>query len=363
MIFSVFTMLGLVSLLIIAHELGHFTVARRCGVRVERFGFGLPFGPTLWSKKFGETEYCIHPLLFGGYVSFPDDNPDSTIPKDSKERLENQPAWNRFCVMVAGVTVNAILGWLLMTYVFLGWGIPTLKGEDVKIVQTLSAKAPAAKAGILANDKVLSIEGIRLSKLPKEERLQTVSKTIQSLPEKPVHLSILRAQKELPITVTPSKEGTIGIQLQLGEVVNEYPVDPIRASGESFTYLSRLVVMNFEALGKLITGKGDPSQLSGPIRIVDVGSQMIQQKGIQEGLRLSAIISVILAVMNLLPIPALDGGHILFLAIEVLKGSPVKREIQEGFVQVGFMGLLALMGFVLWNDIYNTWLGPLGLFK
>src|SRR4051812_39331205 len=106
---SILMMLIFISVLIIAHELGHFFVARRCGIKVERFGFGLPFGPTLWSKKIGDVEYCIHACLFGGYVAFPDDDPDNELAKDSPERFENKPLASRFAVMVAGVTVNAIL--------------------------------------------------------------------------------------------------------------------------------------------------------------------------------------------------------------------------------------------------------------
>ena len=95
---SILLFLGMLSFLIIAHEMGHFWVARRCGMKVERFGFGLPFGPTLWSKKIGDVEYIIHAFLVGGYVAFPDDDPDSPVAKDSPERFENQPVFNLFLV-------------------------------------------------------------------------------------------------------------------------------------------------------------------------------------------------------------------------------------------------------------------------
>ena len=119
-----FQMLLLISILVIAHELGHFWVAKRCGVKVERFGFGLPIGPAIWQKQVGETTYCLHPVLLGGYVSFPDDEPDNDLPKDSPRRFENQPVLNRAAIAIAGVTVNFILGYVFMLIVLLGWGEP-----------------------------------------------------------------------------------------------------------------------------------------------------------------------------------------------------------------------------------------------
>lgn len=367
---SVLIMLALVSLLIIAHELGHFFVAKRCGVRVERFGFGLPFGPTLWKKKIGGTEYCLHALLFGGYVAFPDDNPESDIPKNSPERFENQPVRNRFAIAVAGVTVNALLGWLIMVFVIMGWGFPVIQeGENVQIVQTTSLDSPAAKAGIHANDIVVAIDGKPISAIPKLKRLSAVSEGIHQHVKTPVVLTLLRKEghpavsHEVTLSVQPDAKGMIGIQLIQGEYKFIPQHNLLQAAIQSAEYLSTFIQMQFEALGRMASGHMDPSQLSGPISIVNVGSRMIERNGIQEGLRLTAIISVILAVMNLLPIPALDGGHILFLAIELLKGSPVKKEVQERFVQAGFVGLLALMAFVLWNDINNTWIHPISLPK
>ncbi|MDD3150975.1 MAG: site-2 protease family protein, partial [Candidatus Gastranaerophilales bacterium] len=113
----IITMLLLLSVLILIHELGHFSVAKLFKLQVNRFGFGLPFGPTLWEKKFGETTVCIHSFLLGGYVSFPDDDPDSNLPEDDKKRLSNRPVWQRFWVISAGVIANAILALVLVIFV------------------------------------------------------------------------------------------------------------------------------------------------------------------------------------------------------------------------------------------------------
>ena len=360
------TMLGLLSVLIIAHELGHFWVARRCGIRVERFGLGLPFGPTLWSKTIGQTEYCIHAALFGGYVAFPDDNPDSTIPKDSPERFENKTVWQRFAVAIAGVTVNAILGWLIMTTVILVWGIPDMQGERVSIGDVLAETSPAAIAGLKSGDVILKIGATDVTALPVKARLKTVRDTIHAAPDKPIVMVVERKAiapanetlKTVATTITPNTQGLIGVQLMLGEKVYVHEANPLTASGKAVSFLGRFVVRNFEALGQLVTGRVSAGELSGPLRLVSEGGRVIEKHGIQDGLILTAIISMILAVMNLLPIPALDGGHILFLLIEAIKGSPVSKAIQERFSQVGMIGLMALMAFILINDVNNVWLNP-----
>jgi membrane-associated protease RseP (regulator of RpoE activity) len=356
---SILMMLIFLSVLIIAHELGHFFVARRCGVKVERFGFGLPFGPTLWSKKVGDVEYCVHACLFGGYVSFPDDDPDNPLPKDAPERFENQPIGSRFAVMVAGVTVNAILGWVLLFFVFMGWGYPTGEAEKkVLIGRVLSAEAPAAQAGVHKGDEILSINHIPVQGKDYLAMVTQVKALIKQNSSHAIPLDVRRDNKPVELTVTPSKEGTIGIQLA---AVQRYETlkGPVDAAEKTTTYLGMVIGKQFEAFGKLFTGKMPLRELAGPIRIVDAGAEMINQNGIQTGLMLTAIISMILAVMNLLPIPALDGGHIFFLLIEMLKGSPVKQEFRERVTQFGFLGLLALIAFILVNDINNTFINPI----
>jgi membrane-associated protease RseP (regulator of RpoE activity) len=343
-------MLLLISILIIAHELGHFWVAKRCGVRVERFGFGLPFGPTLWSKKIGETEYCVHAALFGGYVAFPDDTPDSPIPADSKERFENQPLWNRFAIAVAGVTVNAILGWAIMVFVIMGWGLPN---GDISVQKLIAPDVPAAVAGIQSGDVIAGYDTNKtlVDDRPLDVRWGELQTYIQNNPEKPIQLTVLRSGEEIRIQVTPTAEGTIGFQFApLRKYEPQHNI--FIASGQSAQFLGNFVVENFKAMGRMFTDF-DPKQLGGPVQIVKTGGDMIDSGGIQDGLILTAIVSIILAVMNLLPIPALDGGHILFIVIEALKGSPLKKEVQERFVQAGFLVLMGLMVFVLWNDLNN----------
>lgn len=369
-------MLALVSALIIAHELGHYWVARWCGIRVERFGFGLPFGPTLWSKKVGDTEFCVHLALFGGYVAFPDDNPDSDIPKDSSERFENKTVFQRFAVAIAGIVVNALLGWAIMLAVAMSWGIPDI--ERIDIVDTLGADSPAAVAGVQAGDTIISVDGKSLADYHRQDKLNVVTETIHAHANKELILTVRRkpveeegneieerqdvrtvsedsavTAEEVVLTVVPDEKGLIGVQLApVGQHSTAYE-SPVEASQAALGFLGEFVVQNFQALGGLFTGKVAMDQLSGPIRIIEQGGKVIEQNGMHQGLILTAIISTILAVMNLLPIPALDGGHILFLVIEAIKGSPVKKSLQEASIQVGFLLLLLFMGFVVANDVVH----------
>ena len=356
---SILTMLIFISVLIIAHEMGHFFVARRCGIKVERFGFGLPFGPTLWSRKIGDVEYCIHACLFGGYVAFPDDDPENPLPKDSPERFENKPLASRFAVMVAGVAVNAILGWVIMFFVFMNWGHPTGEAERKVLIGGLQGQnSPAAKSGFVKGDEILRVDGkpvIGKDYLAMVTSVKAIMKQ-NSLHQIPVEVS--RNGHPLILKVTPSAEGRIGIQLAAMQKF-EPVAGPVDAAVKTSEFLGDVIVKQFDAFGRLFTGKMDIRELAGPIRIVDEGANLINRNGIQTGLMLTAIISIILAVMNLLPIPALDGGHIFFLLVEAVKGSPVKQEFREKVTQAGFFGLLGLIGFILLNDINNTFINPM----
>ncbi|MEB3206351.1 MAG: RIP metalloprotease RseP [Vampirovibrionales bacterium] len=419
MLTSVVIMLALVSALILAHELGHFWAAKWAGVRVERFGFGLPMGPTLWRKKFGQTEYCLHLLLFGGYVAFPDDSPESTIAADSTERFENQSIFNRAVIASAGIIVNAIMGWGLMIWVLLAWGVPSMQiGIEHPIAllqpkQTLSSSpelstpylainqqtparwqshallaqelltpllpmlnpsdtvqtlviidpigksqqilypSPAYVAGITGGEKILAINNEPITGYFSEPLLSVTKAISKSGNSVSLTLQNPKTGATEVRTVKTPVAGKIGIQLSSEEVFLTAPSLWWTVT-RTATLLGSVVIQNFEALGGMVSGQIDASQLAGPVKIIDTGAKLIASDGIQKGLILTAIISVILAVMNLLPIPPLDGCHLLYLLIEAIKGSPVNRQFQERLSQLGFVGMMALMVFILWNDIRTT---------
>ena len=356
---SILMMLIFISVLIIAHEMGHFLVARRCGIKVERFGFGLPFGPTLWSKKIGDVEYCIHACLFGGYVAFPDDDPENTLPKDSPERFENQPIGSRLAVMLAGVTVNAILGWVLMFFVFMNWGYPTGDAEKKVLVGgVLNSSAPAAKAGVQKGDEIRQVNHITVDGKDYLAMMTQVKDLFKANSNHEISMLVQRHGQSTTLQIKPNAEGKVGIQLAAVQKYDRLS-GPVEGAQKTSSFLGNVIQKQFEAFGKLFSGKMALKELAGPIRIVDEGANMIDQNGVQTGLMLTAIISVILAVMNLLPIPALDGGHVFFLLIEAIKGSPVNQAFREKVTQFGFLGMLALIAFILVNDINNTFINPI----
>lgn len=447
---SLIIMILLISVLILVHELGHFLVARAVGLKPEKFGFGLPFGPTLYEKKWGDTVVCVHALLLGGYVSFADDDPDSPLPEDDENRIMNRPVWQRFLIVSAGVFANAVLAYVLVLIVALGsGGLPV--GKYNVYVDDLYPKSTtvATEAGFAAKDKIIKLDkaeinnpAIFLALLNEnatynskvyEEKVEAVSSAIRKLnpslgeeisagtevilpertPESPMIEPVLKKinpgedyenkkivelndlQKSLrdktknslkfkadqditledlataisdtehPLTIVvlrngkevsfenviPNEKGVIGIKLSFEEI-SQKTTGLLSAVKNSWTYLWINTTMMIDGLVKLFTGKIPMGELHGIIAIAKVGGDVIQYQGIWKGFLLTAIISMNLAILNLLPIPALDGGHILFLAIEKIFGKRFSTDMQETFVRYGFSFLILLMVFVICNDIF-----------
>lgn len=447
---SLIIMILLISVLILVHELGHFLVARAVGLKPEKFGFGLPFGPTLYEKKWGDTVVCVHALLLGGYVSFADDDPDSPLPEDDENRIMNRPIWQRFLIVSAGVFANAVLAYVLVLIVALGsGGLPV--GKYNVYVDDLYPKSTtvAQEAGFAAKDKIIKLDkaeinnpAVFLALLNEnatynskvyEEKVEAVAARIRELnpslgedisagtevilpertPESPMIEPVLKKinpgedyenkkiielndlQKSLrdktknsskfkaeqditlddlamaisdtehPLTIVvlrdgkevsfenviPNEKGVIGIKLSFEEI-SQKTTGLLSAVKNSWTYLWINTTMMIDGLVKLFTGKIPMGELHGIIAIAKVGGDVIQYQGIWKGFLLTAIISMNLAILNLLPIPALDGGHILFLAIEKIFGKRFSTDMQETFVRYGFSFLILLMVFVICNDIF-----------
>jgi len=448
----ILTMLILLSVLVLVHELGHFGVARMFGIRVDRFGFGLPFGPTLFEKKWGNTTVCIHALLLGGYVAFPDDDPDSDIPKDDPDRISNRPVWQRALVITAGVAANALIAYLIVLFVAAAsHGVPSGKYnvfvDGLQPDKTLSAN----HIGVKKDDKIISVNGMAidspikfiqvaqlskkydnyasLEKISNQEKKildknpslksfkpdQPISKGIKvnlpaetpeeaiSLPETalagvkkiepegeilsenqqklrnnlvnkkyyltdgkitvkdlalatsdtvhPLMIIVDRNGKNVELkTAYPNSKGFIGVKLKSEEVI--IPVkNPVSAVTKSWSYLSRNIYYMVSGLGMIVTGQIPLQDLHGIVAITKIGGDIIEQKGMWDGLLLTALISIDLAIVNLLPIPALDGGHLVFLLIEKLRGRPVDEKMQEAFAKYGFLFLIGLMILIIFNDI------------
>jgi len=351
---SVFAAIGIIALLIFVHELGHFAAARLQGIRANRFSIG--FGPVLWKYQGPETEYALRAIPLGGYVGFPDDDPDGDIPKDDPDLLRNRPLGDRAIVISAGVIANLIFAYAVLVLQFATLGVPNGIAYQAGVVvpQVLSVDNPAGRAGLKAGDIVLQVGDRPLG--PDPASVQTLMDTIRQSPDRPLTLTVTRRDQPLTLTVTPEAGddgiGRIGVQLAPnGDPVYRRPTGP----GEVLTLAARqFETMVRDTAGGFLTlvtrFQETAPQLSGPVKIVEWGAN-IAQSNASRLFPFTALISINLAVINILPLPALDGGQLAFLLVEWLRGGkPLPQALQENVMQTGIVLLLGLGIFLIVRD-------------
>jgi regulator of sigma E protease len=359
---SILLFIIIIAILILAHEFGHFIVAKRSGIRVDEFGIGFP--PKLWGKKIGETEYTINLFPIGGFVKIfgetPDD--DSIDGPDAKRSFVNKPKRVQAAVLAAGVFFNILLAWFLISTGFL-IGLPTPVSEapegrtlqDVSVVVTgVFSGSPAEKAGLKVGDKILSLKaGESESILPSTQATQEF---ISSRSGENITVAVQRG-KQLSENFTIKPEEGIIEKPAIGIAMDEIgtlrlPVHLALWEGAKLT--ASLTEATFLGLasffGNLLTGNADLSSVAGPVGIVGIVGDA-SQFGFIYLLSLTALISINLAIINLIPFPALDGGRLLFLLIEAIKRSPIKPKIANTLNAIGFTLLLLLMVVITYNDI------------
>ncbi|MBP0013851.1 MAG: RIP metalloprotease RseP [Roseofilum sp. SBFL] len=339
--------------LIIVHELGHFLAARLQGIHANRFSLG--FGPILWKYQGPETEYAIRAIPLGGFVGFPDEDPDSTIPPDDPDLLNNRPLLDRAIVISAGVIANLIFAYVVLVLQFGFQGVPDGINYQpgVLVPQVLSSDTPAAQAGIRVGDIIVSIDGQQLG--ASERAIGVVQETIQSAPNQPLNLTVERENKIIPLRVTPQPgpdgKGRIGVQLfPNGTPTYRSPQSLFEVLGLAAEQFEDIVVRTVQGFGQLITNFSSMAgQVGGPVRIVEEGAKLARSDS-GSLLFFAAIISVNLAILNILPLPALDGGQLAFLLVEGLRGKPLPTKVQENVMQTGIMLLLGLGIFLIIRD-------------
>ena len=448
-------MIALISLLVLVHEWGHYIAARLFGVRVTKFGFGMPVGPVLFKTKKGDLEILVHACLLGGYVSFPEDEETEEgkplLPPDSKERFKNQTPLKQAIIVTAGVIMNVVFAFFLIVLAAtIFHKLPTGKSEvfinevlkDGYIQKTMPNK-------LKANDKIVSVNGIDIDSaysfifLVKNSKLydnkvskETINKKLDEFlklnpkikkneiikegtriilptktPEdklvvnehilkgiekyknneiqlsedetklrnellnrytyvltrdsfaleiataladyyKPLDIVLERGGKQIEIkNVVAGEEGTLGVKLSTKEIYTETKTLP-QIFVNSAKYMVNSTKLMCIGLIQLITGKIPMNEMHGIIAITKIGSDIIEHQGMLNGLLLTAIISIDLAIINLLPIPALDGGHLMFIIVEKIIGRPLDEKIVENISRFFFALLIALMIFVVFNDIF-----------
>ena len=336
------------SVLILIHETGHLVAAKRTGVRVEAFSLG--FGKRLFGVKIGGTDYRISLLPFGGYIKMAGEDPSEVVGEEGE--LSSKPVGKRFWVMASGAFTNYIFAFILFSIVFMV-GAPTLSNEVGEVLKGY----PAENAGIKIGDKITSINEIETQYW--EGIVETIKK--KSDPEEALKIQIERDNKKLLIKVKPDISTVVNI---FGQTISR-PVIGIAPKNQilsvSYTPLEalyfggkRLIVlsgMTYKGIWLLITG-GMPikTSVSGPIGIARLMSQAAQL-GIIPLLLITAHVSMALAIFNLLPFPVLDGGHIIFLLFEKIKGRPLSIKVQEVITQAAVIILITFVVMVSWNDI------------
>lgn len=397
--FAIFTMLAILSVLIIVHECGHFSVARFFGFQTPVFGFGLPFGPS-WvvGKKWG-TEFRIHAFMLGGYVAIPElgdeSNQDAFGPPEKPFR--KFPIWQRALVAFAGVGFNILFAYLVTLVMVVSMGDPV---QRVVVKKCVEANPIALNAGVKPNDEIISIDGVKLEGTAdtiaaiKSHRGQTMALKIlrpaqagNALTSEDYNPRTMDAEKlaaadskkeTVELTMIPNEKGQVGMELE-PKVAFFKRIDgnPLEIAVHAYNKLAGLTWSMIEALGQMVGGLvqgimsgGKPAagggsavgigDLHGVLAVVVFGADVAQQDWTQLFL-FTIMISMDLAIINLLPWPALDGGHLAFMLYEAIRGKPMEEKAQGEIVKWGFLSLIALMVVIMVNDVSALMSGKLSM--
>jgi len=334
--------------LIFFHELGHFLVAKWAGIAVEKFSLGVP--PTIISRKFGETEYCLGLIPLGGFVKMIGENPDEETTGAPHEFM-SKPIRIRTAVIAAGPFMNLVMAWIVLCGIFMYQG-EVVVDPDHAVIGVVAPGMPAEKAGLMPGDVVTSINGTPV------KTFSDLSRLISSQPDKEVTIVWQRQGQEMSAAVTTNLDKVYndqGEKVPIGKLgvlpqIDYQPVGILGAmrlgSYEIKTISEKIVVFVWH----LVTLQVSPKAVGGPVFIAQMAGQTAQM-GILALLYFMAFLSVNLAILNVLPIPVLDGGHLVFLFIEKIKGTPLTLNQRMIAQQVGLVFLLLVIVMVTYNDI------------
>ncbi len=352
------------TIVVFFHELGHFKIARWCGVDVDVFSIG--FGPEIFGRvdKHG-TRWKVCWIPLGGYVKFRGDesvasNPDreSLDTLSEEERRGNfhfKPLWQKTAVVAAGPIANFILAIVIFAFIYSAIG----RVDTTARVDALSPGGVAEAAGFKPGDEIRAINGTKISNFSDMQRIVSTSAG------KKLSFVIARGEREIVIEATPRlKEvtdrfgnthriGLLGISRKMGAEDRKLKrVDPLTGIWLGTREVYFVIDRTFSYLGDVIIGREKADQLGGPLRIAQISGQ-VASVGLLALINLAAILSVSIGLINLFPIPMLDGGHLLFYAIEAVRGKPLSEQMQEYGYRIGLALVLMLMVFATWNDIVN----------
>ena len=368
MVLTVIVFLVILSVLVLIHEAGHFFMAKFFGIKVEEFGFGLP--PRAFGKKFGETIYSINWLPIGGFVklygedeagsgrvsvsSSNSSKKASKEPKAKNKDLErafySRPVWQRAVVVCAGVFMNFVLAVVLLSYLFAAVGVPA-GGNKVIVTQVVSG-TPAQSSGLKTGDTIEYINNIKITSPG-----QIVDVTKQHLGEKITLRVETKDNKQETLEIVPRKnypsnEGPMGVAISQNVIIQKYPwyKAPFVGISEAFTEMG-LILSGLGMLVFQLFARGSvPQGVAGPVGIAELTGQFVAM-GPYAVLSFVSLLSLNLAILNILPIPALDGGRLFFILIEGITRRKVNQQVESYAHAIGMAVLLILIALITLHDI------------
>lgn len=355
-----FYFIAIISLIVFVHEFGHFYVARLCGVQIDAFSIG--FGKEIWGfndKKGTRWKLCILPL--GGYVKMYGDKNGASMPaleeiaqmtKQEKARsFVFKNVYQRFAIVIAGPVANFLMAIAIFTFLFKMSGFNTV----LPIVDEVLPESAALTSGLKKGDKILTIDGKEMADF------NNIRQVVSTSADKELHFEIERDQQVVNINITPkyqSSKDFFGDEIKtgmLGITASQTTHEDLNI-GQAFVQANvetyRISLAIFDAIGELVTGKRSVKELGGPIKIAQYSGKTVAM-GVTVVAWFMAMISINLGVMNLLPIPVLDGGHLFFYLIEMIRGKPLSQKTQQVGFQVGMALVLTLMIFTTFNDVHQ----------
>lgn len=355
MIFSIIIFIFTLLILVVIHELGHFLMAKKFGIKVEEFGFGIP--PKIWGKKIGETLYSLNLLPLGGFVRLLGED-DPGAPINSRD-FRAKPVSQRIIVVIAGVTMNLLLAWAIFYSILIYQNFkiiyPTL--EPAVYVGFLEKDFPAEKSGINIGDRILKVDNKDV------KTIETARNFIKEKKGNPVTLTLSdidgNNQKIISVIPKPIDKGDFLIGVGFSPLAIKQYKTPTEKLFSGITYSWNLTKLTFNGFGKLIsdliTGnfKTASQSVSGPVGLANMSNDILSsgKSALPFYLWFVGVISLTLSIFNVLPIPALDGGRLLFLVIEATFKKKVREDIEMKVHQIGFAILLSLALLVTYSDI------------
>ena len=356
------------SVLVFVHEMGHYLVGRWCGIRVTAFSVG--FGPELlgFTDSHG-TRWKFSAVPLGGYVKFFGDDDVASRPdasgleelseKERAQTLAGAKLWKRAATVAAGPIANFLLAIAIFAVLFATYG----KMVADPVVAEVRAESAAQAAGVEVGDLLVALDGTAI------RTFDDVRRYVAVRPETEIVVGIERDGRRIDLPVVPKRTeitDQFGNKMELGQIGivtnaerGNFRVEtfsPLQSVAEGARETGHIVTGTFKYLGNIFTGRMSADQIGGPIRIAETTGQMASL-GFAAVLNFAAVISVSLGLMNLFPIPVLDGGHLLMYALEAVRGRPLSARVQEVVFRFGFAMILTLMVFATWNDTFGRWMG------